>query len=101
MTRVVTLTLTRCAPAALAVFLATAPASAACIMSYCKDRAATSRHNITDTDRRIIGDLYSPGHGRRIQIRDTDRRIIGYIEKRGQITETHRREVGSIESLRE
>ncbi len=67
--------LTRCAPAALAVFLATAPASAACIMSYCKDRAATSRHNITDTDRRIIG----------------------YIERNGTVTNTSRQPVAGIE----
>ena len=100
MTRLVILTLTCCAPAALAVFLATSPASAACIMSYCKDRAATSRQNITDTDRRIIGDLYSPGHGRRIQIRDRDRKIIGYIEHSGRITNPDRQPVANIEALR-
>lgn len=83
----------------LAVFLATSPASAKCLMSYCKDKAPT-RSRITNIDRQIVGDLYDPGHGRRIQIRDTDRRIIGYVERSGRITDTRRRKVGSIEALR-
>ncbi len=67
--------LTRCAPAALAVVMAASPASARCIMSYCKDGAATAsiptRSYITNQHRQKVGDLYDPGHGRRVQIRDT------------------------------
>ena len=85
--------------AALAVMLLATPASAKCIMSYCKD-GATTRSHITNTSRQIVGDLYDPGHGRRIQIRDTSRRIIGYIERNGRITNRHRQKVGSIEALR-
>lgn len=69
-------------------------------MSYCKDKAPT-RSYITNTHRQIVGDLYDPGHNRRIQIRDTDRRIIGYIERDGSITNTNRQPVGSIEALRD
>ncbi len=82
----------------LAVLLATSPASARCIMSYCKDRAP-SRAHITNTSRQIIGDLYDPGRNRRIQIRDTDRRIIGYIERDGRITKSSRQPAASIEAL--
>ena len=100
MTRLVILTLTRCAPAALAVFLAASPVAAKCLMSYCQDDAPeTTRRNITDPDRRIVGDLYAPKGSRRIQIRDNHRRILGYVERDGKITDTRRRKVGSIEAL--
>ena len=82
MTRTLTFT-------ALAVLLA----SAACLMSYCKDGATT--RNITNTHRQIVGDLYDPGTGR-IQIRDTSRRIVGYVERSGRITNTRRRELKSL-----
>ena len=85
--------------AAFAVALSAAPASAACIMSYCKDTAPT-RSYITNNSRQIVGDLYSPSHDRRVQIRDTSRRIIGYVEPDGRITNTSRQEKGSIEALR-
>ena len=84
----------------LAVMLLATPASARCIMSYCKD-GATTRSHITNTHRQIVGDLYDPGHNRRIQIRDTGRRIIGYIERDGSITNTNRQPTGSVQDLRE
>jgi hypothetical protein len=86
--------------AAVAVVLATSPASARCIMSYCKEGAASSstptRSYIVNTHRQKVGDIYNPGHGRRLQIRDTSRRIIGYIERDGTVTNTHRQPVGTI-----
>lgn len=86
-----------------ALILAVPPVAAGCIMSYCQNRQGQtpSRSHITDINRRIVGDLYDPGHGRRVQIRDADRRIIGYIERSGKITDTRRRKVGSIQDLRE
>jgi hypothetical protein len=87
------------------LILASPEASARCIMSYCKDGAATSTPAsstswaITNTSRQRLGDLYNPGHGRRLQIRDTSRRIIGYIERDGDITNKRRRKVGEIEEL--
>ena len=87
--------------AAFAVALSAAPASATCIMSYCKEGAASSsipsRSYITNTHRQKVGDLYDPGHGRRLQIRDTSRRIIGYIERDGTVTNTHRQKVGTLD----
>ena len=89
--------------ATLAVMLATAPASAACLMSYCKGQATAStpapgeRRAITYTSRRIVGDLYNPGHNRRIQIRNNDRKILFYVERDGTVTNTHRQKVGTIE----
>ncbi len=95
-------TLTRCAPAALAVVMATSPASARCIMSYCKDSSTAStstptRSYITNTHRQKVGDLYDPGHGRRLQIRNNHRQIIGYIEHDGTVTNTSRQPVAEIE----
>ena len=91
--------------AILAVILVTSPASARCMMSYCKDAPATTASTpapstswaITNTSRQRLGDVYNPGHGRRIQIRDTSRRIIGYIERDGTVTNTHRQKVGTVE----
>ena len=84
----------------LAVLLATSPASAKCIMSYCKD-GATTRSYITNTHRQIVGDLYDSGHGRRVQIRNKHRRIIGYVERDGRITNPSRQPAASIEALRD
>ncbi len=84
--------------ATLTMMLAT-PASARCILSHCKDKAPT-RSYITNTHRQIVGDLYSPGHGRRVQIRDKHRRILGYVEMDGTITNPSRQKVGSVEALR-
>ncbi len=90
--------------AALSVLaLSAAPASARCIMSYCKDSSTASTPApstswpITNTSRQRLGDIYNPGHGRRLQIRDTSRRIIGYIERDGTVTNTHRQKVGTVE----
>ena len=96
--------LTRCAPAALAVILASPEASARCLMSYCTgDTTATSTPApstswaITNTSRQRLGDVYNPGHGRRLQIRDTSRRIIGYVERDGTVTNTHRQKVKTLD----
>ncbi len=90
--------------AALAVVMAS-PATAGCLISYCKsDSAASSTPStraITNTHRQRIGDIYNPGAGRRVQIRDTDRRIIGYIERDGSITNTNRQPVANIGTLRD
>ncbi len=89
--------------AAFAVALSAAPASATCIMSYCKDGAVTAststptRSYITNTHRQKVGDLYDPGHGRRLQIRNNHRQIIGYIEHDGTVTNTHRQKVGTLD----
>ena len=89
--------------AAFAVALATSPASARCIMSYCQDATATvspapsTSWAITNTSRQRLGDVYNPGHGRRLQLRDTSRRIIGYIERDGTVTNTHRQKVGTLD----
>ncbi len=88
--------------AALSVLALSSPeASARCIMSYCKDGAASTstrtRSYIVNTHRQKVGDIYDPGHGRRVQIRDTSRRIIGYIERDGTVTNTHRQKVGTLD----
>ena len=81
--------------AAFAVFLsATSPASAACLMSYC-DAPAT--YKITNNSRQRVGDLYSPGHGRPLQIRNNRRQILGYIEADGTVRNLHRQRVLEIE----
>jgi hypothetical protein len=83
--------------AAFAVALsATSPASAACLMSYCK--TPTTRA-ITNERRQRVGDLYDPGHGRAVQIRNNRRQILGYIQPDGTVTNLRRQEVLSIEML--
>ena len=88
----------------LIAVLAPSPASAACIMSYCRgDTAATSTPApstswaITNTSRQRLGDVYNPGGGRRLQLRDNDRRIVGYVERDGTVTNAHRQKVGTID----
>ncbi len=90
--------------AAFAVALSASTASARCLMSYCKDSstavstpAPSTSWAITNTSRQRLGDVYNPGHGRRLQLRNNDRRIIGYIERDGTVTNTHRQPVGTIE----
>jgi len=90
--------------AALATLVLSSPeASARCIMSYCKDSSTASTPapstswTITNTSRQRLGDIYNPGHGRRLQLRDNDRRIIGYIERDGTVTNTSRQPVAEIE----
>ena len=97
-------TLILAALATLAVVLSSPEASAACVMSYCKgDSSATSTPApstswaITNTSRQRLGDLYDPGHGRRLQIRDNSRRIIGYIERDGTVTNTHRQKIRAMD----
>ncbi len=58
--------------ATLAVVLSGPEASARCIMSYCKDSSTASTPApstswaITNTSRQRLGDIYNPGHGRRV-----------------------------------
>jgi len=69
------------------------PVSAKCYGAQCK---SGERIFITNEKRQRVGDVYNPGHGRRLQIRDTQRRIIGYIERGGVITNTRRQRIGVI-----
>lgn len=43
-----------------------------------------------------VGDIYNPGHGRRLQIRNNHRQIIGYVEADGTVTNTRRQKIGTI-----
>ncbi len=64
----------------------------------CTESSSTpTRSYITNQHRQKVGDLYDPGHGRRVQIRDTSRRIIGYIERDGTMTNTRRQPAAGIE----
>lgn len=80
----------------LAVPLATPPADAKCSFNIC----AGERAKLLDSQKLRVGDIYNPGHGRRLQIRNKHRQILGYIEPSGKITDTRRRKVGSIGALR-
>jgi hypothetical protein len=96
MGKLTTLTLT------LAMILIAVPvaAEARCLMSYCQDAPASStptRSYIVNTHRQKVGDIYDPGHGRRLQIRNNHRQIIGYIERDGTVTNTHRQKVGNLD----
>ncbi len=87
--------------AAVAVILIAASPAAARCFKFQRDctvsRSTPTRSYIVNPDRQIVGDLYDPGHGRRVQIRDTSRRIIGYIERDGAVTNTSRQPVAEIE----
>ena len=84
----------------LAVLLATSPASAECRFKFCQGKTAgPSRAYITNVHRQVVGDLYQPKKGARVQIRNTHRQIVGFIELDGSITNRHRQEVGEIEGL--
>ena len=52
------------------------------------------RYKIADERQRVIGDIYDPGTGGRLQIRDRHRRIIGYIEGDGDVTNQRRCKAG-------
>ena len=69
-------------------------------MSLVKTRTESSstptRHYITNTHWQNVGDIYNPGHGRRLQIRNNHRQIIGYLERDGTITNSRRRPVAGI-----
>ena len=57
------------------------------------------RVKIYDDRNRQVGDIYDPGHGRRLQIRDNRRNIIGYVERNGTVTDARRRKVGKLGEL--
>ena len=88
----------------LLIALSASPASATC-WSWQKSCQVTVAGNvkagekwkITNAHRQRLGDIYNPGHGRRLQIRDKDRRIIGYIEADGTVTNTRRQRIGGID----
>ena len=92
----------------LALFLAASPASAKCWSwqtdcdgggsKWQKPKPSTS-WAITNTSRQRLGDIYNPGHGRRVQIRDTSRRIVGYVERDGTVTNNNRQRIGTLEKL--
>ena len=90
--------------AAFAVALSASPVAAGGCDYYCRKNGGTAastpapgeRRAITNPSRQRLGDLYSPGGGRRTQIRDNSRRIIGYVERDGTITNTHRQRVRTI-----
>lgn len=65
--------------------------------TYYQAAYAAETYDITNDRRQIVGDIYDPGHGRRLQIRDSRRRIIGYIEADGDITDTRRRKIGEVD----
>ena len=62
-----------------------------CTLGICDGKRAKTY----DSRGRRVGDLYSPGHGRRLQIRDKNLKILGYID-RGTVTDTRRRKIGRI-----
>lgn len=69
-----------------------------CEFKFCQKRAETPKtYVITDAHRKRTGDIYDPGHGRRLQIRNNDRQIIGYIKRDGDITDTRRQKIGEVE----
>jgi hypothetical protein len=87
----------------LLIALSASPASATCYswQKGCQSTVAGGvkageRWKITNAHRQRLGDIYNPGHGRRLQIRDTHRRIVGYIEPDGTVTNTRRQEIGGI-----
>ncbi len=87
---------------ALAMILIAVPvaAEARCFrfQNDCTESTSTpTRHYITNTHRQKIGDIYDPGHGRRLQIRNNHRQIIGYIERDGTVTNTSRQRIGILD----
>jgi len=76
---------------------------AECSFKFCqggKKQGGIKRYKIRsnwENGRRVIGDVYDPGHGRRLQIRNNHRQILGYIERDGGITNTHRQLLGEVE----
>ena len=86
--------------AILTLVLIAAPVTtdARCIFKFCQDRAeAPTLSYIVNQHRQKVGDIYNPGHGRRLQVRNSSRQILGYIEADGTITNRHRQPVGKIE----
>lgn len=81
-----------------ALFLQTSPACSECVMSYCKEQTQkrTYIRNNWESGRQIVGDIYAPSGGGRLQIRNKHRQIIGYIESDGSITNIRRQKIGEI-----
>ena len=79
--------------------LVSPPVRAECQFKFQCSRTveAPKTYPITNNHRQRLGDIYDPGHGRRLQIRNNHRQIIGYIERDGTVTNTHRQKVGTIE----
>ena len=83
---------------ALVFLIAPSLEAQACEFKFCQHRQdrTPSRHYITNTSRQILGDIYDPGTGGRIQIRNNHRQILGYIERDRTITNRSRQKVGEI-----
>ena len=79
--------------ACLAVSVATSPALAKCQLNIC----AGERAKTYDARKLWTGDIYNPGHGRRLQIRDKRLKVLGYIEPSGKVTDKRRRRIGKID----
>lgn len=87
--------------AALAVLLATSPASAACQFKFqCNPMVdMTKPRAILDSDGLgVRAEIYNPNvPGKPLQIRDPRTlRVLGFIERDGTLTDTRRRKVGEI-----
>ena len=70
-----------------------------CSFKFCGShqfKSSATRHRITNTHRQIVGDIYDPGTGGRLQIRNNHRQILGYIERDGTITNRSRQPVAEI-----
>ncbi len=84
----------------LALIAAPGTADARCFkfQNDCTASSSTpTRSYIVNTHRQKVGDIYDPGHGRRLQIRNNHRQIIGYIERDGTVTNPHRQKVGNLD----
>lgn len=69
-----------------------------CEFKFCKHRAETPKiYVLKNLHQQKTGDIYDPGHGRRLQIRDNHRRIIGYIERNRTIIDIRRQKTGEVE----
>ena len=82
---------------ALLIHIGPAAAGERCPLGICDGQRAKT----FDARKLRTGDIYNPGHGRRLQIRNKNLRILGYIEvPSGKVTDRQRRKVGSVEGLR-
>lgn len=68
-----------------------------CEFKFCKSRIEMPKtHVLRNLHHQKTGDIYDPGHGRRLQIRNNHRQILGYIERSGSITNIHRQKIGEV-----
>jgi hypothetical protein len=85
----------------LALLVTLAAEAEACDFKFCDPdyqmKLSPRPRAITNEHRQKVGDIYDPGHGRRLQIQNNHRQIIGYIERDGTVTNTHRQRVGTLE----